>query len=83
MSWERAQKDARRWVDSLNLPTRSLKGQTLDLTAQAEVLAKTYLEPKYRTMVIRAAKRLLTTRKVTANIPEPEPLGKLDGNKPK
>ncbi len=74
MSWERAQKEARRWVDSLNLPTKSLKGKTVDLTTQAQALARTFPEPKFRVMVIRAAVRLLRTRGVEATIPEPEAL---------
>ena len=78
LSWENAQKDARRWVDSLNIPTRSLKGKAVDLTTQALALAKVYPEPKYRTMIIRAARRLLTSRGVTATIPEPEPMTETD-----
>ena len=73
LSWDRAQTAARRWVDSLNIATRSLKGQTVDLTPQAPALAKLYPEPKFRTMVIRAAVRLLRTRGVEATIPEPNP----------
>lgn len=69
MSWERAQKEARRWVDGLNLPTRFMQGKTVDLTAQAAALK---LEPKFKLMVLRAAKRLLKTRGVEAIIPQPE-----------
>lgn len=67
MSWERAKKEAQRWVDGLNLPTRSLRGQTVDLSEQAKSLK---FEAKFRIMVIRAAKRLLETRGITAVIPE-------------
>ena len=59
----------------MNLATRSLKGQSVDLTPQALALAKLYPEPKFRALVIRAAVRLLRTRGVEATIPEPEPLG--------
>ncbi len=67
MSWDRAQKEAQRWVDSLNLATKSMQGQSVDLTEQAKSLK---FEPKFRVMVIRAAKRLLTKRGVTPVIPE-------------
>ena len=67
MSWERAKREAQRWVDGLNLPTKSMQGQTVDLTEQARSLN---FEPKFRVMVIRAAKRLLTSRGVTPVIPE-------------
>ena len=64
-------------MDSLNLSTKSLKGKSVNLADHPGLLAlaKTFPEPKYRTMVIRAAVRLLTTRGVTATIPEPEPPG--------
>lgn len=65
MSWDSAKRDAQRWVDNLNLPTRSMQGQTVDLTAQSKTLRG---EPKYRAMVIDAARRLLKTRGVTAHI---------------
>ena len=51
MSWESAKKEALRWVDSLNLPTKSMQGQTVDLTEQAKTLT---MEPRYRAMVIDA-----------------------------
>ena len=73
-------KDARRWVDFLNLPTRSLRGKSVDLSAQAEALAWTYQEPKYRTMVIRAAIRLLRTRGIEAAISEPQPPAEPEAN---
>ena len=73
MSWTTAKRDAQHWVDGLNLPTRSMQGQTVDLTEQAKLLK---FEPKYRAMVIDAARRLLKTRGVTARIdidgPTPE-----------
>ena len=75
MSWAGAKKEARRWVDGLNLPTRTLKGKTVDLNAQAATLR---FEAKFRTMVIRAAKRLLEDRGVIALIDEPKPLGDAD-----
>lgn len=60
-------------MDSLNLPTKKLRGQRLDLNAQAAGLR---FEAKFRTMVIRAAKRLLQERGVEAVIDEPRPLGR-------
>lgn len=61
-------------MDSLNIPTKSLKGKGVDLTDRIDGLARLHPEPKYRTMVIRAAKRLLQSRGVAATIPEPQPL---------
>ena len=51
----------------MNLPTKSMQGKTVDLTEQARALT---FEPKFRVMVIRAAKRLLTSRGVNPVIPE-------------
>jgi hypothetical protein len=67
MSWEQAKKDAQRWVDGLNLPTKKMRGETIDLTEQAKTLKH---EPHYRAMVLDAAKRLLHKRGVTARISE-------------
>ncbi len=67
MSWERAKKEAQRWVDGLNLPTKSMQGQTVDLPEQARGLT---FEPKFRLMVVRAARRLLVSRGVNPVIPE-------------
>ena len=63
MSWERAKKEARCWVDGLNLPTDMLRGKSIDLSDQAKALK---FEPKFRVMVIRAARRLLRSRDVHA-----------------
>ena len=59
MSWQSARKEAQRWLDTLNLPTKQLRGQTINLSAQAAGLRG---EPKYLAMVIRAAKRILKAR---------------------
>ena len=67
MSWERAKKEARLWVDGLNLPTDTLRGKSVDLSEQVKALK---FEPKFRVMVIRAARRLLKSRDVHAIIPE-------------
>ena len=72
-------------MDGLNLPTKSLKGKSVDLTVQAKALAEMLPEPKFRVMVIRAAVRLLRSRDVEPIIPKPEPLSKppeLGGNLP-
>lgn len=69
MSWERARKEAQRWVDGLNLPTKSLRDQNIDLNERAKALR---FEPKFKLMVIRAAKRLLQSRGVRAEIEEQE-----------
>ena len=72
MSWQQARKDAQRWLDTLNLPTKSMRGQTINLNAQAASLRG---EAKYVVMIIRAAKRILRGRGVEAIIDEPRPLG--------
>ncbi len=69
MSWKRAQQEAQRWVDGLNLPTKSMQGQSIDLNEQAKALR---FEAKFKLMVIRAAKRLLQSRGVRAEIEEQE-----------
>ncbi len=69
MSNAHAQRDALRWIDSLNIPTRSLQGKSVNLTIQAQALKH---EPKYKAMVIQAARRLLRTRGVTMIIDKPE-----------
>ena len=63
-------------MDTLNLPTKKLKGQTIDLNEQAKTLR---FEAKFRAMVIRAAKRILDRRGVVALIDEPRPLGRAMG----
>ena len=73
MSWRSAKKEAQRWLDTLNLQTKALRGQRIDLNAQAASLR---FEAKFRTMVIRAAKRILEERGVFAVIDEPKPLGR-------
>lgn len=65
MSWERAQREAKRWIDSLNVPTKRLQGQSFDLTPHAAALA---FEPRFKGMVIEAARRLLKTRGVDAYV---------------
>ncbi len=72
MSWQRARKEAQRWIDTLNLATRQMKGQKIDLNTRAADLR---MEPKFRAMVIRAAKRILKARGIEALIDEPKPLG--------
>ena len=73
MSWQEARKAAQLWLDTLNLPTRQMRGQRIDLNPQA---AKLRHEAKFRAMVIRAAKRILKARGVEAIIDEPKPLGR-------
>lgn len=65
MSWKDAQKDAKRWVDSLNLPSNT-KG-FLDLTEQGKTIRHA---PEYRTMVVRAARRILRKRGIECHLPE-------------
>lgn len=56
-------------MDSLNVPTKSLQGKSIDLTEQAKALN---FEPKFRAMVIQAARRLLKSRGVQAIISSPK-----------
>ena len=70
MSWADAQKEARRWIDSLNIPTRSLKGKSINLTEQVKKLKH---EPVYKRMVTQAAQRLLKTRGVEMIVDKEEP----------
>lgn len=74
MSWQSARKEAQRWLDTLNLPTKQMRGQTINLSAQAANLRG---EAKYVAMIIRAAKRILESRGVVAIIDEPKPLGRV------
>ncbi len=74
MSWQAARKEAQRWLDTLNLQTRSLKGQKINLSEQAKGLRG---EAKFIAMIIRAAKRLLFKRGIVAEIDEPKPLGRV------
>ena len=70
MSWDDAQREARRWIDGLNIPSKSLQGKSINLSMEA---AELKFEPKFRTMVIRAARRLLKSRGIDSYIPEPKP----------
>lgn len=74
MSWQKARKDAQRWLDTLQLQTSKLKGQKIDLTVQARSLRG---EPLYVAMMIEAAKRILYKRGIIAEITLPPPIGKL------
>jgi hypothetical protein len=66
VSWAEAQKDAKRWLDSLNLK-RPVRGELLDLRPYSEQLP---FEGKYRVMVINALSRLLKKRRIEAVLPE-------------
>ena len=72
MSWQEARDAAQRWLDPLNLPTKSMRGQRIDLNKHA---AKLRHDPKFRAMVIRAAIRILKAKGIEAIIDEPKPLG--------
>ena len=53
-------------MDSLQL-SRDNRGKFLDLAEQAKTIAH---EPKYRAMVIRAARRILRKRGIECNLPD-------------
>lgn len=65
VSWKDAQREARHWIDSLNL--QKVKGRLIDLREPAK---KLQFQGHFRTMVLRAAERLLVTRGATAILPE-------------
>lgn len=67
MSWTKAQKEARRWIDSLNI--QSPKGRLIDLREPA---AKLTFQGQFRKMVLQAAERLLKSRGATAILPDEE-----------
>lgn len=65
MSWEKAQHEARHWIDSLNL--QNVKGRLIDLREPAKTLR---FQGQFRLMVLRAAERLLVKRGATAILPD-------------
>lgn len=65
VSWKDAQREARRWIDSLNL--QNVKGRLIDLRAPAKKLT---FQGHFRKMVLQAADRLLKTRGATAVLPD-------------
>lgn len=67
MSWKIAKKEARHWIDGLNL--QSVSGRLIDLREPAKSLR--FSSDHFRTMVFRAAERLLKTRGATAILPDP------------
>ena len=67
MSWKDAQREARLWIDGLNL--QNVKGRLIDLREPATKLT---FQGEFRTMVLRAAERLLKTRGATALLPDDE-----------
>ena len=67
VSWKRAQQEAQRWIDSMNL--QNVKGRLIDLREPAKSLT---FQGEFRTMVLRAAERLLKTRGATALLPDDE-----------
>jgi hypothetical protein len=65
VSWKDAQREARHWIDSLNL--RDFKGTLVDLREPAKQLT---FQGHFRVMVLRAAERLLKTRGAAARLPD-------------
>jgi hypothetical protein len=65
MSWKDAQREARDWIDSLHL--QKIEGTLVDLRGPAKALR---FRGKFRTMVFRAAKRIIADRGATALLPE-------------
>jgi hypothetical protein len=65
VSWKDAQREARSWIDSLQLG--KLEGRLIDLREPSESLR---FRGQFRTMVLRAAKRLVADRGGTAVFPD-------------
>jgi hypothetical protein len=65
MSWKDAQREARSWIDSLQLG--KIQGRLIDLRGPASQLR---FQGKFRVMVLRAAKRIIAERGATALLPE-------------
>jgi hypothetical protein len=65
MSWNIAKKEARHWIDSLNL--QNISGRLIDLREPAQSLR---FSGHFRLMVLRAAERLLKTRGAVALLPD-------------
>jgi hypothetical protein len=65
MSWQKAQREARHWIDSLNL--QNVKGRLIDLREPASQL---HFQGQFRVMVLRAAERLLVSRGATPILPD-------------
>lgn len=66
MSWEQAKNDAANWLGTLKLG-KDLHGQHIDLLQHAATLKA---QGQFRTMVLRAAARLIKKRGGTSNISE-------------
>lgn len=75
MSWKEAQREARHWIDGLNLT--NVRGRLIDLREPAKQLR---FQGEFRTMVLRAAERLLKTRGATALLPDEESTAGLTGS---
>jgi len=67
MSWKQAQAEAARWIDRLQLKTDEIKGTTIDLRPYAHMVQQ---EGQFRTMVFRAAARILKSRGADSILPE-------------
>ncbi len=65
MSWKDAQREARHWIDGMNI--ENPQGRLIDLRGSAKKLT---FQGHFRLMVLRAAERLLVKRGATAILPE-------------
>ncbi len=65
MIWDDAQREAKRWIDGLNL--QSVNGTVIDLRLQSHALP---FRGHFRLMVFKAAKRLLKARGAGVVLPE-------------
>ena len=65
MSWQQAQREARHWIDGLNL--QKVRGRLIDLREPAKLLK---FQEGFRIMVLRAAERLLKVRGAATLLPD-------------
>jgi len=67
MSWKKAHEEAARLIDRLQLRNDRIKGTTIDLRPYAHLVRQ---EGQFRTMVFRAAGRILKSRGAESILPE-------------
>jgi len=68
MSWEKAQREAEKWLATSGVPAhQGIRGQYFDLRDHGDKIAA---QGQFRAMILRAAARQLTKRGATASLPE-------------
>jgi hypothetical protein len=68
MSWEQAMREAEDWLLACGVPRhQGIKGQYFDLHEKGDLIIK---QGQFRTMILRAAERIMKKRGATAWYPE-------------